>query len=86
MEGVDLNQPALVLWWADGDLPVTGFKWGGSSRQFGTLRDAINFVRSQLTATERGTAIINFDMPPYSLDFKASDAMSKAEELLKGDN
>jgi hypothetical protein len=68
--GINLAQPAVVLWWADGDLqtPDAGAKWGGSSRQFGTLQETIRFVKTELTNSERSTAIVNFDSAPNTLD------------------
>jgi hypothetical protein len=70
MEGIDLDQPALVLWWDDSALraPCQAPQWGGSDRHFATLRTAINFVLT-LSERERSTALINFDSPPHSLNF-----------------
>jgi hypothetical protein len=78
LEGVDLDQHASVLWWSDGDTPTKGFKWGGTRRQFQTLRAALNFVLNILTETERGTALVNFDSPPFALDFNAPETARQA--------
>jgi hypothetical protein len=80
LEGVDLDQPASVLWWADSNTPTKGFRRGGSRRQFETLRAALNFALNILTETERGTALVNFDSPPFALDFNAPGVREKAKE------
>lgn len=70
LEGVDLDQPARVLCWADGESPTEreGPIWG-SDRLFPSLRDAINFVR-QLSEDERRTALITFGSFPHKIEFK----------------
>jgi hypothetical protein len=77
LESIDSDQPARVLWWANGELPTEreGPIWG-SDRFFSSLRDAINFVANELSDSERSTAIITFGSPPYKIDSKDANAMS----------
>ena len=80
LEGVDLDQPAGVLWWADEQIPTKGFKWGGSNHQFGTLWAALNFALTQLSESELGTAVVNFNSPPGSIDFNDPEVRERAKE------
>jgi len=81
LEGIDLSQSASVSWWADVDVPTRGFKWGGSSRQFGTLRAALDFVLNRLSKTELGTALIEFASPSSPFDFNDPKVREKFEAL-----
>jgi hypothetical protein len=84
MEGINLEQAAKVFWWADGEIPDQGgFAWGKSDREFGRLRDAINFVFAELTYSERASARIIFDGLPGTLDFREAETIDLARTLLK---
>jgi hypothetical protein len=84
MQGVNLNQPAKALWWANDDLPRNGeLKWGGSDRQFGTLRDAINFVLTKLSPSELTTVLILFDSDPGSLNFAEAEVREQVKQWIR---
>jgi hypothetical protein len=82
MEGVDLEQPARVLWWGKDQIPMTGLAWGGSDRKFKSLRKAIIFVLQELSKAERHTALILIDAKPHSLNFSLPGAKKAAKEIL----
>jgi len=75
---VDLEQRAEALWWA------TKYR-GRSERDFSTLREAIDFVRDELNAPEKASAIIVFDRPPHILSFLTPEMAKKAMEMLPAD-
>jgi hypothetical protein len=78
VERDDLDQPASVSWWAGGEMPTDeGYLGGGSDRQFATLRAAIEFVRRGLSEEERLTAVIVFDRPRGTLDFRNTETVSE---------
>ena len=68
---VDLRQPARVQWKPDDQSePIT--------RHFGSLRDALIFVRAELKEEERVAARVEFDSPPYRLDYADPNMREKA--------
>ena len=75
---VDLEQRAKGLWW-------TPKYRGRSERDFSTLREAINYVREELNAPEKASAIIVFDRPPHTLSFLTPEMAKKAMEMLPSD-
>jgi hypothetical protein len=80
-EGVDLDQPASVSWWPDGEMPEGGLdKSGFTTRPFDTLRKAINFVQIELNEIARRTARIDFASSPYRLDYSDPELSDKAKE------
>jgi hypothetical protein len=68
---VDLRQPARVQW-------KPGVESAPITRHFGSLRDALIFVRTELKEEERGAARVEFDSPPYSLDYADPNMHEKA--------
>ena len=74
LEGVDLDQPATVLWWVDGDRPTKESDWANSTtRKFERLPEAINFVMALLTETAQANALVCFESPPFWLRFDVED-------------
>jgi hypothetical protein len=83
MHTVNLEQPAKVFWWANGRLPALGsFAWGSSDRDFLRLCEAIHFVLDELSASERSTALILFDAPSGTLDFREPGVVELARIII----
>jgi hypothetical protein len=69
----DLNQPANALWMPAGSIPATGAIWGGETRHFASLYDAISFVMEDLSSADKTFAWITIDNG--SLNLKGIEAI-----------
>jgi len=65
MRDVDLGQAAKIVWYSASGTP--------STREFGSLQNAINFAFTRLSGAECERSLIVFDGPPGTLNLSKPD-------------
>jgi len=74
MRDVDLGQAAKIVWYSASGTP--------STREFGSLQNAINFAFTRLSGAECERSLIVFDGPPGTLNLSKPDVRTQVQLLV----